>query len=161
LFLMGYLRMVRPLFLFFAFLLPARSADVNTVTLCELMKTPEKFAGQIVSVRANVDKYYHRIVLFGEDCDGLVLLELRPMVEPQREFPLERDTQFEKFSEALFDFKPGTVELRNQIKADFRGRFDWVFVMGRNRMIDKGYRYRPITSRLVLYKVSNVSVIPK
>ena len=158
---MSYLNFMRPLLLFFAFLLPARSADVNTMTLCELMKTPEKFAGQVVSVRASVDKHYHRIVLFDEDCDGLVLLEIRSNVEPQREFPLERDKEFEKFSEALLDYKPGTVRLRNRINADFKGRFDWVFAMEGNQRMGKGFRHRLVTSRLVLYKLSNVSVVPK
>lgn len=109
-----------------------------------------------------MDKYYHRVVLFGENCEELVLLELRSNVEPQREFPLERDKQFEKLSGALFDFKPGTFELRNRIEADFKGRFDWVFAREGNQNTVKEHRHRlHVTSRLVLYKVSNVSVVPK
>jgi hypothetical protein len=158
---MRYLSKMRPLLLFFTFVFPARSADVTTVNLCELVNAPEKFNGQTVSVRASVDRYYNRIVLFGEDCDGMILLELRSRVEPQREFPLERDKQFEKFIQAVFDFKPGTMELRNRIKADFKGRFDWGSAMVGNRRIGRRYSDRPVISRLVLYKVSNVSFVPE
>jgi hypothetical protein len=143
-------------------LLPVKGADVKAMTLCELLKTPEKFAGQMVSVRASVDKSYHWLVLFNKDCDGSVMLELRSEIEPKREFPLEKDEQFEKFDQALFDFKPGSMELRNRIEADFAGRFDSMFAMKRNRKvrIAKGYGHGlQAKTRLVLHKVSNVTIV--
>ena len=144
-------------------MLPVKAADVRTVNFCELLKAPAKFAGQMVSVRARVDKSYHWIVLRSNDCEGTIMLELRAEVEPPREFALNKNKDFEALDKALYDFKPGTMELRNRVEADFAGRFDSVLaVKGKQEVrIAQGYgQGLRAKTRLVLKTVTNATVTP-
>src|SRR5215510_12324873 len=88
----------------------AGSTDGISVVFCQLLTTPEHFTGKVVSVRANVEKYRHGIVLHTKECDGSMLLELRADVDvaPKREVALQKDFEYEKFDKALFNFKAGT-----------------------------------------------------
>jgi hypothetical protein len=156
---------------FFVFLLllmitfsGASGADEVSVNFCKLLANPENFAGRVISVRARITKSRHGIVLNGEGCDGAILLELRAEVVPKREAVLTKDSEYEKFDQALFIFKPGSTELKNQIEATFEGRFDTALRMkdGKRVRISKGYGQNSIlTSRLVLYKVSDVRLAEK
>jgi len=92
------------------------------------------------------------------------MLELHEQVEPKKSFSLLKDENFKKFDDALYDFRPGTMELRNRIEADFRGRFDSAFVLKGTRKvrISRGYgEGQRAQNRLVLESVSKVSVTPK
>src|SRR5215471_11556982 len=94
--------------------LAAHSADSTndiSVDCCRLLMSPERFTGKVVSVRACVVKYRHGILLHSKDCNGGVLLELRAELDvaPKRGAALMKDSEYEKFYNALFTFKEGTT----------------------------------------------------
>ncbi len=142
----------------------ASGADDVSVDFCKLLANPENFAGRVISVRARITKSRHGTVLNGEGCDGAILLELRAEVVPKRDAILTKDSEYEKFDQALFIFKPGSTELKNRIDGNFQGRFDTVLRMKDGKCVrnSKGYGQNSIlTSRLVLYKVSDVRLSEK
>ena len=149
--------------------LAAHSADSTndvSVDFCRLKTTPERFTGKVVSVRAYVVKYRHGILLHSNDCDGSVFLELRAELDvpPKRQVALMKDSEYEKFYNALFIFKEGTTELRDRIEATFEGRFDSVYGIKNDKRVrvSPGYGQNSLfASRLVLYKVSDVAVSEK
>jgi len=149
--------------------LAAHNADSTndvSVDFCRLLTTPERFTGKVVSVRAYVVKYRHGIILHAKDCNGGMFLELRAELDvaPKRKVALEKDSEYEKFDNALFIFKEGTTELRNRIEATFEGRFDSVYELKNGKRVRVSPGYGPnslFPSRLVLYKVSDVAVSEK
>ena len=147
----------------------AHSADSTndiSVDFCRLLTTPERFTGKVVSVRAHVVKYRHGIILHSKDCNGGMFLELGAKLDvaPKREVALMKDSEYEKFDKALFIFKDGTTQLRNQIEATFEGRFDSIYGIKNEKRVrvSPGYGQNSLfASRLVLYKVSDVTVSEK
>ena len=46
---------------------------VKTVTVCEVLRTPTTFNGQIISVRGVYSPWEHGLYLRGEDCEGILV----------------------------------------------------------------------------------------
>lgn len=138
--------------------------QIPSVNYCRLQEVPETFGGQVISVRARVDKSLHGLFLSSDGCEGTVFLELGSDVVPKRGASLAKDAEFAKFDQALFDFRPGTMELKNRIEVTVEGRFDTTVQLRNSRRVRVGTGYGPgnvLASRLVLYRVVDVRLSEK
>lgn len=128
------------------------------VTLCDLAKEPDKYAGTMVKVSASVGGRREPVLndfATPQPCPThiMVLLVFPEDVKPVPEFDLEKDGSFEKFQAALSNSV--------NIDATFEGRFDSVFALkdGKRVRIARGYGKKKLAQgRLVLRKVSDVAV---
>jgi len=144
-----------------------RTQPPPSLTICELVAHPEKYAGQTVRVRGSISKGWTaapkpiREVSIGEPwasatCPGVLLVVIFPQaVKPQQDFNLEQDEALGRFQKALRE--------RTHIEATFEGRFDSVFAIqdGKRVKIGKGFgRGSRATMGLVLRKVSDLNIRP-
>jgi hypothetical protein len=132
------------------------------VTMCDLYRDPQKYAGKMIEVRATIAGYRDPKLeqpAFApqEPCAAsgymTIGLELPQNVKPQPEFDLIRDESFQKYSEALQ--KPMRIE------ATLEGRFDPVFIWRNHKRerLGEGEGYgkkHAEDGRLVLRKLSDV-----
>ena len=134
------------------------------VTVCDLYKEPQKYAGKMVEVRATIVGHREPTLeepafLRQERCSAsgylIIALELPQSVRPKPDFDLERDSSFQKYEEALR--KP------NRIEATLEGRFDPVFVWQNQKRVRVGEgegfgKKHSADARLVLRRMSQVEV---
>jgi hypothetical protein len=141
---------------------PQNESTLLKVTMCDLYRDPQKYAGKMIEVRATITghrdpKLERPAFAPQEPCEGsgymIIGLELPQNVKPKPEFDLLRDEPFQKYTEALQ--KPMRIE------ATLEGRFDPTFVWRNHKRerVGEGEGYgkkRSEDGRLVLYKVSDV-----
>jgi hypothetical protein len=119
-----------------------------SVDICDLAKTPQKYDGQMVALRAAIFKGWLRpgqtikeFILTESSssisCPGIHILVVVPAsTRPKPNFDLELDDSFKAFENALHE--------RTAIEGTFQGRFD----------LERG-KY-PL--RLIIMKVSELSI---
>jgi hypothetical protein len=132
------------------------------VTICDLYADPQKYAGQMIEVRATIITYREPeleqpMLEPQERCaaPGYMTIGLKfpGNIKPNPQFDLIRDESFQKYAEALD--KPMRIE------ATIEGRFDPVFIWRnhkRERVAEgKGYGKKHYEdARIVLQKMSDV-----
>jgi hypothetical protein len=136
------------------------------VTMCDLYKNPQMYAGQMIEVRSTIVGYRDPILerpAFSpqEPCSAsgymIIALELPQDVKPKPGFDLIRDLSFQKYEESLK--KPMRIE------ATLEGRFDPVFIWQNQKRerVGNGDGYgkkHDHDGRIVLRKLSDVEAKP-
>jgi hypothetical protein len=136
------------------------------VTMCDLYKNPQKYAGQMIEVRSTIVGYRDPTLerpAFSpqEPCSAsgymIIALELPQDVKPKPGFDLIRDSSFQKYEEGLQ--KPMRIE------ATLEGRFDPVFVWQNQKRerVGEGNGYgkkHDHDGRIVLLRLSDVLAKP-
>ena len=130
------------------------------VSVCDLYKSPEKYAGKMVEFRATVSGRRDPSVeqpafTRQEPCSAYmsIALEFPQNVRPRPAFDLERDAAFQKYEDA--------VQKPMRIEVTLEGRFDPAFVwkdqkrtkVGEGNGYGKGHA---ADARIVLRKMSDV-----
>jgi hypothetical protein len=142
----------------------AVAAEPVKVTVCQLIKKPERFAGQMVSVRGYILLEYHGMAICSEECVGCIRVVEPQDVSPKPEFDLERDSAYEEFDRLSVDV--GLVKRllgEATLRVTLVGRFDSIYEMrnGKRVRVAEGLGLRRVPRRLVLQKVTDVVVCKK
>jgi hypothetical protein len=134
------------------------------VTVCDLYREPQKYAGKMIELRATIVGHGEPTLeepAFSpqEGCSAagymIIALEFPQNVRPKPGFHLEKDSSFQKYEEALR--KP------NRVEATLEGRFDPVFVWQNKKRVrvaeGEGFgKKHSADARLVLRRMSQVEV---
>jgi hypothetical protein len=124
-------------------------------SVCDLLKAPRRFSGSLVSIRAELIAVREWLLVDDTDqeCGRLAAAHpADPEVSPKPGFTLIRDRSLEEFERALPVLNPSPSGTRGRIIATFEGRFDWTPRGSGHSRLRK--------TRLVLHRVSDVTVIP-
>lgn len=100
----------------------AQSNEEFNPELCDLLADPLKYAGHVISIRAQVETWRHGVNLVDQNCKPALLLEW-----PENPTDLQRGAEYSKFEKALKNRKQDDpTELSVLLVATFRGRFESV-----------------------------------
>jgi len=135
--------------------LDAQDLRFEKKRVCELLKAPRRFSGSLVSVHAEL--IAARELLLVDDTDwecGRLASDYpeSPEVSPTPGFTLIRDQSLEDLKRAFPVLRLSPSGTRGRIIATFEGRFDWTPRGSGHQRLRK--------TRLVLHRVSDVTVIP-
>jgi hypothetical protein len=132
----------------------AQTPQFEQRRLCELLMSPLRYSGRLISVRAEVLEAREMILVDPNDhsCGRVpsAFPESRD-VRPRPQFTLSRDENFEALLRALPELLPKPSGARGRIFATFEGRFDFT---------PSGSGHLGLhSSRFVIRRVLNVEVM--
>lgn len=141
----------------------AEELVARRVTICELVRNPEKYSGQQVSVHARMANP-QRMVLEDGDCGRVLLVfPADQQVRPKTKFRLLEDDNFKKVMQARSELVPPPTRTPGRVSATFQGRFDSVFTLKAGRKVQRDPRSMRLAVdevRLVLHRITDVSIKP-
>ena len=135
--------------------LDAQDLRFERKNVCELLKSARRFSGSLVSIRAELIAVRELLLVDPDDQEcGRFASDYpdSPLVSPAPEFDLIQDQSFDEFERAFPVLRLSPSRTRGRIIATFEGRFDWTPRGSGHSRLRK--------TRLVLHRVSDVTVIP-
>ncbi|MGH9776271.1 MAG: hypothetical protein ACRD50_15155 [Candidatus Acidiferrales bacterium] len=134
----------------------ARAPLPVRVTLCELAKAPENYAGKMIEIRARITGYSEPVLddfSEKESCAThfTVILANPDDVKPRAKFDLVRDYSLDKFHQDL--------QHAMTVEATLEGRFDTVFELKEGKQVRTGKGYgkeHDAEGRLVLRRITKL-----
>lgn len=133
------------------------------VTICELVRSPEKYSGQQVSVHARIANPQRMVLENGECGRVLLVFPADQQVRPKAKFKLLEDDNFKRLMEARSELVPPPTRMPGRVSATFQGRFDSVFTLKEGRKVQRDPRSMRLAVdefRLVLHRITEVSIEP-
>ncbi len=103
-----------------------RANEATRTTVCAVTSNPKAHSGKTVSVWAHVVVDYHGTFIAQRGCKKMLPLVLPEGSVQNRRVEVRADETYERFKRALYDYRPGTSELRKRIEARFEGRFELI-----------------------------------
>jgi hypothetical protein len=135
------------------------SGEVPMVSLCELAKNPDRYAGKTVRIRGWIGGQKDISLLDVEPTKGcppeILVVVLPNQAKPKPDFQLVEDEAYLAYSSAL--------NRKTHITGTFEGRFDSTVTRknGKRVKVRRGFGHRGrATMRLVLRKVSDLNIRP-
>lgn len=134
------------------------------VTVCELLRSPESHAGQLVSIQVSIsDARSVRLADPNDRSCGEIPWALADdrRVKPRPHFNLLRDRNYEELLGGLGVLVPKPPRSRGFVNATLEGRFDSIYRLKnrRRKKVAEGFGHlRLDDARFVLHRVIDVSV---